>query len=250
MISSSRRWLTTPTSGGFCCMCSGGSLLRCRHRMAACSPGIVGVRRARRSLRCWRTYSCITRSMPGWPGNFPRSGSSGTAMMWWFTVAARLKRRNCVRRSPSGWRGAGDCSCIRKRPASSTARTGPGVAAMSTRRSRSWGMGFAHGWSRRGRGSISSASTRPSATTRQTHPGADPLLATAPAQWIDPQGTRARYQRRDAWVDQLLWAVLPLKVAHQPQPHQRLLDAVDRAEVQAVPETTDAGMGSLAESRT
>ena len=78
----------TPTSGGSCCMCSGGCKRRCSSRMARWSPGIAAARRARRSHRCWRTCSCTTRSMPGWPGSSRPSSSSGTAMTWWSTAAA------------------------------------------------------------------------------------------------------------------------------------------------------------------
>jgi len=63
--SSSRRWNTTPTRSGFCCMCTGG----CRHqysgRMAHWSSGIVEPHRGRRFPRCWLTCSCIMRSMRG-----------------------------------------------------------------------------------------------------------------------------------------------------------------------------------------
>lgn len=55
-------------------------------------------------------------------------------------------------------------SCIRTRLASCTARTGTGVARLSTPRSRSWGTGFACGGFGRSAGITSSVSIRPSAT--------------------------------------------------------------------------------------
>jgi RNA-directed DNA polymerase len=39
-----------------------------------------GTPQVRRSLPCWPTCSCTTRSTPGWPGSTRRSGSSATAM--------------------------------------------------------------------------------------------------------------------------------------------------------------------------
>src|SRR5262249_2391328 len=84
---------------------------------------------------------------------------------------------------------------------------------------------------------------------RQTHPGADPLLAAAPAQWIDPGGPRARRQHGRARVDQLLRAVLQIRSGTKPQPHQRLPGAVDRAEVQAVPGTMDASARRAGQGR-
>jgi RNA-directed DNA polymerase len=44
-------------------------------------PGIAEPRKARRSHPGWRTCSCSTRSIRGWPGSSRRSRSSGTAMM-------------------------------------------------------------------------------------------------------------------------------------------------------------------------
>ena len=49
--------------------------------------------------------------------------------------------------------------------------------------------------------------------------GADPLLAAAPAQWMEPEGTRAGGQHDRARVDQLLRAVLPVGVVSEPRPN-------------------------------
>src|SRR6266542_3801469 len=53
--SSSRRWNTTPTRSGCCCMCAGGCKHRYSSRMAHWSREIVGPRRDQRSPRCWLT---------------------------------------------------------------------------------------------------------------------------------------------------------------------------------------------------
>lgn len=65
---------------GCCCMCGGGWSPRCNNRMAPWSPGVAVPRRGRRSHRCWRICSCITRSTCGWSGSSRRSRSNGTAM--------------------------------------------------------------------------------------------------------------------------------------------------------------------------
>jgi group II intron reverse transcriptase/maturase len=85
--------------------------------------------------------------------------------------------------------------------------------------------------------------------SRQTRPGADPLLAAAPTQWIDPGGPRTRHQHGRARVDQLLRAVLQVRPGTQPQPHQRLPGAVDRAEIQTVSGTMDASARRAGQGR-
>ena len=93
-----RRWLTAPMQR------PDGELV---------SAGIAAAHRAPRFRRCWRTCSCTTRSMRGWPGSFRPSGSNGTAMTWWSTAAARPRHNGSVTRSRPGWPSAGLASCIR-----------------------------------------------------------------------------------------------------------------------------------------
>src|SRR6185437_1001983 len=76
---------------------------------------------------------------------------------------------------------------------------------------------------------------------------AEKHLATAPAQWMEPEGPRAGGQHDRARVDQLLRAVPPVGAVSQPPLHQRLSGAVGRAEVQAVPGQVEAGTGGAAE---
>ena len=70
------------------------------------------------------------------------------------TVSVSSRHSRCWPRSAYGWNRSG-CSYIPTRPGSSTVRTGNGVARMSTRRSRSWGMSF--GSERRGTSTGSSS---------------------------------------------------------------------------------------------
>jgi hypothetical protein len=64
-----------------CCMSGGGCKRRCSSPTGPCRTETAGPRRGRRSRPCWRTCSCITRSMPGWPESTRPSGSSVTSMM-------------------------------------------------------------------------------------------------------------------------------------------------------------------------
>ena len=125
MILFSRRWRTTPTSGGSCCMCSGGSkapmqrpdgsLLAPGSRQPAGLGDLTVVGEPVHALR----VRCLDG--PGIPG---RPSSSGTAMTWWST-AARESEAHQVREAiaDAAGRVRRVCNCIRTRPASCTART-------------------------------------------------------------------------------------------------------------------------------
>ena len=79
------------------------------------------------------------------------------------------------------------CSCIPTRLASCTARTARGVVRTSTPRSRSWGTGSACGRSGRGTGILLRLQPGRQQRGRQAHGPGDPLLAAAPAQWMEPR---------------------------------------------------------------
>ena len=49
---------------------------------------IGGPRKGRRSRPCWRTCSCTTRSMPGWPGSSRPSRSNAMPTTRWCTATA------------------------------------------------------------------------------------------------------------------------------------------------------------------
>ena len=71
---------------GWCCMSSGGWLPRCSSPTGPCWSGTGGPRRGQRFRPCWRTCSCTTRSIPGWPGSTRVSSSSGTPTTRWCTA--------------------------------------------------------------------------------------------------------------------------------------------------------------------
>jgi RNA-directed DNA polymerase len=63
--------------------------------------------RVLRSRLWWPTCSSTTRSMPGWPGSSPGSGSNATSMMRSCTASANARRTSCSRRSRSEWTRSG-----------------------------------------------------------------------------------------------------------------------------------------------
>lgn len=66
-----------------------------------------GTPRVLRSHPSWPTCSCTTRSIPGWSGNSPTSGSNATSMTWSCTASANARHTSCSRRSRNGWPRSG-----------------------------------------------------------------------------------------------------------------------------------------------
>ena len=62
-------------------------------------------RKGRRFRRSWRTCSCTSRSIRGWPGTIRTARSSATPTMPSCIARAGSRRKRCLPRSPSGWRG-------------------------------------------------------------------------------------------------------------------------------------------------
>src|SRR5215211_3490166 len=67
MICCSKRWLTTPMSGGFCSTSRGGSKPPCRWPTGPCPHERREPRKAPRFRRCSPTCSCTMHSISGWP---------------------------------------------------------------------------------------------------------------------------------------------------------------------------------------
>ena len=61
----------SPTVRGCCCTSSGGWLHRCSTRTVPLLSETRELRKGRRFRRSWRTCSCTTRSIRGWPGSHP-----------------------------------------------------------------------------------------------------------------------------------------------------------------------------------
>jgi Reverse transcriptase (RNA-dependent DNA polymerase) len=95
------------------------------------------LRRDRRFRRSWRTCSCTTRSMRGWPGSSRTARLSATPTMRSCTARHAGRRSTCWAGSPRGYKRLGS-RCTPTRRGSSTARTATVAASTSTPRSRSW----------------------------------------------------------------------------------------------------------------
>lgn len=165
-------------------------------------------------------------------GSSRLSRLSATSMTRSCTVSASGRPARCWPRSVYEWNRSG-CDCIPTRPGSSTARTGNGAAATSTRRLRSWGMSF--GSERRG--TSTAAVQRVLARDQQAGPEANQcsgaVVATAPPHWSHPRRPRAMDQSDRAGLDAVLRGVLPFRAVSTPDTHQRLPGALDPQEIQA-----------------
>ena len=125
-------------------MSSGGWLRRCSTRTARLSSETREPRRGRRSRRSWRTCSCTSRSICGWPGSSRAARSSATPMMPSCTARAGGRRKTCGPGSPRGWQRSG-YGFIPTRRGSSTARTATVGGSTSTPRLPSSGTPSGHG---------------------------------------------------------------------------------------------------------
>ena len=125
-------------------MSSGGWLRRCSTRTARLSSETREPRKGRRSRRSWRTCSCTSRSICGWPGSSRAARSSATPTMPSCTARAGGRRNTCWPGSPRGWRRWG-YGFTPTRRGSSTARTATVGGSTSTPPLPSSGSPSGHG---------------------------------------------------------------------------------------------------------
>ena len=90
---------------------------------------------------CWPICSCTTRLISGWHGHTQTSRGVGMRTMGWCTVGASRRRRPSRPSFRHGWRSA-VWRCIRRKPRSSTARTGSAKASIRTSSLTSSDIGF------------------------------------------------------------------------------------------------------------
>ena len=218
---------------GCCCMSSGGWLRRCSTRTARLSSETRELRKDRRSRRSWRTCSCTTRSICGWPGSSRAARSSATPMMPSCTARAGGRRNMCWPGSPRGWRRWG-YGFTPTRRGSSIARTATVGVSTSTSPLPSSGIAFRPREARRqGRRAVHLVLARDQPRGAQGQERPAPRTA-------DPQAHRPVAGRSGAMaephhrrVDELLRPVLPVGVGSPPAARQHLPEALGWEEVQA-----------------
>lgn len=93
----------------------------------------------------WPTFSCTIRLTSGWQGHIPTSHGVGMQMTGWCTAALSKKLKPSRLRFQPGWRSA-TWRCIRRKPRSSTARTGSVKANIRTSNLTSLGIAFGLVW--------------------------------------------------------------------------------------------------------
>ena len=218
---------------GCCCMSSGGWLRRCSTRTARLSSETRELRKGRRFRRSWRTCSCTTRSIRGWPGTSRAARSSATPTMPSCTARAGGRRRMCWPGSPRGWKRWG----LRLHPD----KTRIVYCKDSNRRGEHehtsftfLGFAFRPREARRKDGEqlhVVLARDQPRGAQGQRRPA--PRTADPPAHRpvAGRPGAMAEPHRRR--VDELLRPVLPVGVGSPPAARQHLPEALGWEEVQA-----------------
>jgi hypothetical protein len=168
--------------------------------------------------------------MFGWPGSTRRCSSNATSMTRWCIVSANARPAHCGRRSGTGWSRSG-CGYIPTRPRSCTAGTTTDVAATPLRRSRSWGSRSGHAK----RATATAVHSRRSCPRSATKPSKGSVEKSAAAAASTDRAEHRRPRPSDqparARLAAVLRGVLPLRDAHPPAAHQRLLAALDPQEI-------------------
>src|SRR5215467_10263099 len=97
------------------------------------------------SARFWLTCSCIMRSISGWRGRTPTFRGVGMRMTDWYTAGTSRKRKPSRQSFRPAWRNA-IWKCTRRKPRSSTAKTGNAKASIRTFNLTSLGIAFGPVW--------------------------------------------------------------------------------------------------------